>query len=145
MSETTQATANGRSGSDHSIGELVAAASRDLSALVHKEIELAKAELAVDAKKAGIGAGALGGGGVFALYGILFGSVAVAFGLHALGLALGWSFLIVAVAYLAVAGVLALIGVRSVQQIGPPQRTIDTTKASIAWAKHPTRDPVQNS
>ena len=143
MTDTTQAKANGRS-EDVSLGELVAAASRDLSSLVHKEIELAKAELAVDAKKAGIGAGALGGGGVFALFGVLFGSVAVALGLHALGLALGWSFLIVGVAYFLVAGVLALVGVRSVKQIGPPQRTIDTTKASIAWAKHPTRDPAQD-
>ena len=143
MTDTTQAKANGRS-EDVSLGELVAAASRDLSSLVHKEIELAKAELEVDAKKAGIGAGALGGGGVFALFGVLFGSVAVALGLHALGLALGWSFLIVGVAYFLVAGVLALVGVRSVKQIGPPQRTIDTTKASIAWAKHPTRDPAQD-
>ena len=141
MTDTTQARSNGRADDDVSLGELVATASRDLSALVHKEIELAKSELAVDAKKAGIGAGALGGGGAFALYGVLFGAVAVAFGLHALGLALGWSFLVVALAFFIVAGVLALIGVRSVQKIGPPQRTIDTTKDNIAWAKHPTRDP----
>ena len=44
---------NGAPVDEQSLGELVATATRDLSALIHQEIELAKAELAEQAKKAG--------------------------------------------------------------------------------------------
>jgi hypothetical protein len=71
--------------------------------------------------------------------------VAAAFGIHALGLGLGWSFLIVAGAYFLLAGVLAMLGVKNVSKIGPPRRTIETVKDDIAWARHPTRDPANSS
>ena len=127
-----------------SLGELVATMSRDLSVLVHDEIELAKAEITADVKRAALGAGFLGGGGFLAYFGALFLSVAAAFGIHELGLGLGWSFLIVAGAYFGLAGVLALMGVKSFTKVGPPRRTIETVKDDIAWAKHPTRDPANN-
>ena len=44
---------------DPTIGRLVADASRDISTLVSKEIELAKSELKVSLKAGGIGAGLL--------------------------------------------------------------------------------------
>jgi hypothetical protein len=109
---------------------------------VHKEFELAKAELAYDAKRAGMGAGFLGGGGFLALYGLAFLSVAVAFGIHGLGLGLGWSFLLVAVGYFLLAGGLGLAGFKSVTKVGPPRRTITTVKDDLAWVKHPRRDAV---
>jgi hypothetical protein len=124
-----------------SLGELVATMSRDLSLLVHKEIELAKAELSVDVKRAGIGAGFLGTGGFLAYFGALFASVAAAFGISDLGLGLGWSFLIVAGAYFLLAALLALLGVKNVTKVGPPRRTIETMKDDLAWARHPRRDP----
>jgi hypothetical protein len=129
----------GRPIDDQTLGELVATVSRDLSVLVHSEVELAKAELAANVKRGGLGAGLLGVGGFFAYFGALFLSVAVAFGFHGLGLGLGWSFLIVAVGYFLLGGAAAAVGVRSVRQVGPPQRTIATVKAGIAWVRHPRR------
>ena len=129
----------GRPVDDQSLGELVATVSRDLSVLVNREIELAKAELAADIKRAGLGAGLLGGGGFMAYFGALFFSVAAAFGIHALGLGLGWSFLIVAVVYFALAGAMAMVGVRSMSKVGPPRRTVATVKDGLAWARHPRR------
>ena len=148
MPETTETTAQpshvttrpgGRAVEDQSLGELVATASRDLSVLIHDEVELAKAELARSAKRAGIGAGLFGGSGFLAYFGALFLSVAIAFGIHGLGLALGWGFLIVAGAYFGLAGLLALLGMRNVSKVGPPRRTIATVKDDLQWAKHPRR------
>jgi hypothetical protein len=143
MTETARP--DGRPVDEQSLGELVATMTRDLSVLVNKEIELARAEITEDIKRASLGAGFLGGGGFLAYFGALFLSVAAAFGIHALGLGLGWSFLIVAGAYFLLAGVLAMLGVKNVSKIGPPRRTIETVKDDIAWARHPTRDPANSS
>lgn len=139
MTETVRP--GGRPVDEQSLGELVATMSRDLSVLVSKEIELAKAELSVDVKRAGIGAGFLGGGGFLAYFGALFASVAAALGINELGLGLGWSFLVVAGAYFLLAAVLGLLGVKSVTKVGPPKRTIKTVKDDLAWARHPRSNP----
>jgi uncharacterized integral membrane protein len=120
------------------LGQLVASASRDLSQLIHAEIELAKAELRVDAKRAGVGAGLFGGAGFLLLFATLFLSVTLAYAIAALGLPLGVGFLIVGVLYLVAAGLFALFGLRTVKRISPPRRTIKTMKDDIAWIKHPT-------
>jgi hypothetical protein len=130
----------GRPVDDQSLGELIATVSRDLSVLVHREIELAKAEITEDIKRAGLGAGFLGGGGFLAYFGALFLSVAAGFGIHRLGLGIGWSFLIVAGSYFALAGVLAMAGIKSVSKVGPPRRTIATVKDDLAWVRHPRRN-----
>src|SRR3954471_945594 len=66
---------------EQSLGELVATATRDLSLLVHKEMELAKTELAAEVKRAGIGAGLLGGAGFIGYFAFLLMSVAAALGI----------------------------------------------------------------
>jgi hypothetical protein len=125
-----------------SLGELIATASRDMSLLIHKEIELAKAEISADLKRAGIGAGLLGGAGFVGYFALLLLLVA-----GSLGIADGtgwptWSgFLIVGFGLGAVAGLVALLGVGKVARVRPPQRTIRTVKDDIAWAKHPTVAP----
>jgi hypothetical protein len=124
---------------EQTLGELVATVTRDLSVLVNREVELAKAELSADLKRAGIGAGLLGGGGFLAYFGALFFSVSLAFGIHWLGLGLGWSFFIVSMIFFALAGVLAMVGVKSVRTVGPPRRTITTVKDGLAWVRHPRR------
>ena len=45
-------------GADRSLGQLVASATAEMSALVHDEIALAKAEMRQDVKRAGIGGAA---------------------------------------------------------------------------------------
>ena len=54
--------------SDASLAELVKQLSEQTTRLVHQEIELAKAELTVKGKRAGLGAGMFGGAGLFGLY-----------------------------------------------------------------------------
>ena len=49
---------------DPTIGRLVSDATRDISTLINKEIQLAKSELQVSLKNGGIGIGLFAGGGV---------------------------------------------------------------------------------
>jgi hypothetical protein len=120
-----------------SLGQLFAEASRDLSALVHDEIELAKAEIRRDVKN-GVTGGAMFGAAAFvALLAVILLSIAAAYGLVAAGLHPGWAFLIVAGVYLLGAVLFALMGKRAVSKVGPPQRTIRTSKETAAFLKHP--------
>jgi hypothetical protein len=128
-------------GTEQSLGSLVAGASKELSNLVRSEIELAKLELTASAKRAGIGAGLLGGAGFLALLGLIFVSFALVYGLHGLGLPLGWAFLIVGVLYLFSAGLFALVARSQLKRLRPPERTIRTVRDDVEWAKHPTVAP----
>jgi hypothetical protein len=132
---------NGTPVGDQSLGELVATATRDMSLLIHKEMELAKTELAQQATKAGVGAGMLGGAGFIGLFALAMASVAGGFGFAA-GLNIGvWAgFLCMTGVYAVIAGVAAVLGIRRVKSVGPPKRTQRTVKDSIAWAKHPRHD-----
>ncbi len=122
---------------DKTLGELVATATSDLSLLMRQEVELAKLELKRDAVQAGKGAGAFGAAGVAALLGLVFLSIGLAYALGEL-VPLGLGFTIVGVLYVVVAGAAALFGKKSVSKVGPPEKTIETVKDDIAWAKHPT-------
>ena len=124
---------------DKSLGELVATATRDLSLLVHQEVELAKAEIKKDVAAAGKGAGLFGGAGFTAVLGLLFVSVSAAYGISWLGVPLGCAFFAVGALYLIAAAVLGLSGKKSIAKVGPPEKTIETLKDDAEWAKHPTR------
>ena len=117
------------------VGDLIKGIQDDVRALVQDEIELAKAELVPSAKKAGIGAGLLGGAGYFGINGATLLYVAAALGLYALGLSLWLSFLIVAVVLLLIAGILALIGMRNLKKVKGPDRTVAQAKTSVAEIK----------
>jgi hypothetical protein len=127
---------------EQSLGELVATATRDLSLLVHKEMELAKTELAAELKRAGIGAGLLGGAGFVGYFALLLLSVAAALGIaDGFDLPTWAGFLIVGGLYGAGAALFAALGLGKVTKVGPPQRTIRTVKDDLEWAKHPTVAP----
>jgi hypothetical protein len=128
-----------------SLGELVANATRDLSSLVHQEIELAKVEIKRDVAAAGKGAGMFGGAGFLGLFALVFLSISAAYGLHWLGVPLGCGFFAVGAVYLIVAGVLVLTGKKSLKKVGPPEKTIETLKDDAAWAKHPTVTPTRKT
>jgi hypothetical protein len=114
-------------GADSSIGELFVDVSKDLSTLLRQELELAKAELRDSATKASKGAGELAGAGVAAHLGIVFLSIAIWWGLgNAIGR--GWAGLIVAVVWLLIAGVLALIGRKDMKAVSGLPKTTDTAK-----------------
>lgn len=91
---------------------------------------LASAELSEQGKKAGIGAGLFAGAaffGVFAFGLLSFGLVYVF--VEAVGLMIWLSFALVAVLYLLIAGVLALVGKKLVSSLSGPERTIAAVKA----------------
>jgi uncharacterized membrane protein YqjE len=118
------------------VGELVKQLSEQTTALVQKEIELAKAELAAKGKKAGIGAGMFGGAGMLGFY--AFGALTAALILALATAVAGWlAALIVTAVYAAIAGVLALKGKSEVQAATPPvpEEAIDSTKEDVAWVK----------
>lgn len=106
------------------IGRLVADASRDVSSLIRQEIALLKSELRVSVKAGGLGIAMFAVAAFLGLLAIIMLSVAIAFFLHMTGLDLAWCFLIVFGAYVLLAGLLALVGIRKVKQVRAPERSI---------------------
>ncbi len=125
---------------DESIGELLKQLSQETATLVRQELDLAKAEMAQKAKRFGLGAGMFGGAGVV-------GFLALAALTACLIIALAYvmpaavAALIVAVVYGAVAGAMALLGRRMVQQATPPvpDQTAESVKEDVQWVKSQTR------
>jgi hypothetical protein len=113
---------------DPTIGRLVTDASRDISGLIQKEIQLAKSELTISVKAGGIGVALFAVAGFLVLLAIIMLSVAFAYFIHWAGLGLHWSFLIVFGAYLLLAALLAFIGVKKVKQVRGPERAISQGK-----------------
>ena len=124
-----------RHAAEPSIGELVSQASEHLSILVRSEIELAKLELRSSVKNAGAGGGMFAGAGVVLAFSLTFGFTALALGLYAAGLYLWLAFLVVFVAQLIVVGLLGLFGVRKVKRVKAPERTIETSKETVAYLR----------
>jgi membrane protein len=119
-----------------SIGELVKQLSEQTSTLARKEVELAKTEMALKGKRLGMGAGAFGAAGVIGLF--AFGALTATIILLIATAIEPWiAALIVAVAYAAVAGVLALTGKKKVDEATPPlpEQAIESTKEDVQEAK----------
>lgn len=117
------------------LGALFANASRDLSTLVHNEIELAKSELRRDAKSGAKGGAMFGAAGFLGVLAVVLLSIAAAEGLVAAGLHPALAFLVVAVVYLVIAAILALVGKKALAKVGPPERAIATSKETAAYLK----------
>jgi hypothetical protein len=142
MAEPTSSPPETANGSEQaSLSELLQQLTDQTARLAHKEIELAKAEMAVKGKRLGIGAGAFSFAGLLAL--LALGALTAA---AILGLATGmegWlAALIVAVAYLLVAGATALIGRSKVQAATPPlpEQTLESVKEDIAETKQKAKE-----
>jgi MFS family permease len=119
-----------------SASELVKQLSEQTSRLVRQEVELAKTELAIKGKRAGIGAGMFGGAGLVGLYAV--GALVTA-AIAALATAMDtWlAALIVGVVLAAVAGVVALTGKKKVQEAMPPvpEDSVESVKEDVQWTK----------
>jgi hypothetical protein len=120
---------------ERTIGQLVADASQDLSTILRSEVALAKAELQADVKAAAVGGAMFAVAGVVAFLALILLLIAAAYGLVAAGLAPWLAFLVVAVVLLVITGVLALVGKSQVSRTGPPERTLRTTKETVATLK----------
>ncbi|WP_371670048.1 phage holin family protein [Streptomyces sp. NBC_00289] len=99
-------------GAERSIGQLFASATTEMSALVHDEIALAKAQLKQDVKRGATSGGAFSLAGAVLVFSLPMLNFALAYGIRT------WSdwnlavcFLLSFAANVLVAGVLALIGV----------------------------------
>ena len=112
---------------DPTIGRLVHDASRDISTLIQKEIQLAKSELKVSVQAGGIGIGLFAAAGFLVVLAVIMLSVAIAYLINwnGDGLALHWAFLIVFGFYLLLAGLLVFIGIKKVKQVRAPERAIE--------------------
>jgi len=122
---------------EETLGALFVAASRDLSSLIRSEIELAKAELRSDVRNGAAGGAMFGAAGFLGVVAFVLLLIAAAYGLVAAGLHPALAFLVVAVLLLLVAGVLAFVGKKAVAKVGPPERTIRTSKETAAFLKSP--------
>jgi hypothetical protein len=122
---------------DRALADLMRDLSQQSTELIRQEIALAKAELRQKGKAAGIGAGMFGAAGVVALFAV--GALTACL-ILALATAMdAWlAALIVAVVYLAAAGVAALVGKGKVQEATPPapEQAIESTKEDVQWTKH---------
>jgi Putative Actinobacterial Holin-X, holin superfamily III len=129
---------------ERSLSDLVKQLSDQTTALAQKEIELAKAEMALKGKRLGIGAGTFGAAGLFGLYAL---GAATAAAILALAIVLdAWlAALIVTGAYLALAGVLALIGRSRVQAATPPvpEQAIESAKTDMEYTKQRAKEARQ--
>ncbi len=123
--------------SQHSVGELLKEVVTDLSTLVNQEVELAKAEMKQEAKKAGKTAGAFGGAGAAGYFFALFASLWLMFLLAGFFDSLTWAALVVAVLYGIAAAVLFVKAKATAKTINPkPEQTIDTLKEDAQWARN---------
>ncbi|SCL17561.1 Putative Holin-X, holin superfamily III [Micromonospora nigra] len=109
-----------------SLGELMKQVTSDLSTLVRQEVELAKAEIRQEGKKAGKAAGFFGGAGLGGYMVALFLSLALWAGLSNV-MDGGWAALIVAVLWGAIAAVLYSMGRKNAEHI----RGLTQTNATV--------------
>jgi uncharacterized membrane protein YqjE len=120
---------------DRSLGEIFSDVANDLSTLIKQEMELAKTEMKDEFKKAGKGAGLLGGAGLAGWMVLLFLSLSAVFALDK-GMDLWLAALIVTVVWGIIAAVLAATGRKELRRSNPqlPQ-TQQTLKEDAAWAR----------
>jgi hypothetical protein len=117
---------------ERTLGQLVAQASQDLSELVRYEVALAKSEIVADVKRGAIGGASFIAAGFLGLVSIITLVIAFAYVLVAIGLAPWLAFLVTTVVIWLLAAVSVLIGYRIVKRISPPERSIRSTKLTIA-------------
>jgi hypothetical protein len=126
---------------DRSLAELARQLSLQTTQLVRQEVELAKAELRVKGKRAGVGAGLFGGAGMLGFY--AFGALtACVIAAIAEVLDVWLAALIVAVVYGLVAAILAMRGKSKVQQATPPvpERAVESVKEDVRFTKQRARE-----
>ncbi|MFF1378335.1 phage holin family protein [Streptomyces sp. NPDC058308] len=127
---------DGPVGAERSLGQLVATATGEMSALVHDEIALAKAQLRQDVKRGAVGGGAFAAAGAVLIFSLPMLSFALAYGIRT------WSdwnlaicFVLSFAANVLVAGVLALIGVvfaKKAKKGKGPQKVAASAKQTAA-------------
>ena len=128
-------------GDGQSLGDLVALAAKDVSQLIRYEIDLAKTELKGDVQRIGL-AGALGGVAAFvACLVLVLLSIALAFGLVALGIWAWAAFLIVAGAYVLFAVLVLGIAYLRVRRLSGLSKTRKTVTEGLELLRQQDQQP----
>jgi Putative Actinobacterial Holin-X, holin superfamily III len=129
---------------EQSLAELTKRLSDQASTLAQKEVELAKAELAIKGKRLGLGAGAFGAAGLLGLFAL---GALIAAAILALAIVLdAWlAALIMAAGLGAAAGALALTGKRKVEEGAPPlpEQAMESTKSDVEHTKQRVKEGRQ--
>ena len=135
-SETPEPAGNGQS-----LGDLVALAAKDVSQLIRYEIDLAKSELKDDLERIGL-AGALGVVAAFvACLVLVLLSIALAFGLVALGIWDWAAFLIVAGVYVLFAVLVLGIAYLRLRRLSGLRKTRETVTEGMEMLRHDNQHP----
>jgi hypothetical protein len=127
--------------SQDSVSQLLQRLSEQATSLAQKEIELAKAEMALKGKRIGIGIGAFSGAGLVAV--LALGAITAAAILALATAVTGWlAALIVAVVYLLVAAALGLAGRSKVQAATPPvpEQTVESVQEDLRETKQKAKE-----
>jgi Na+/melibiose symporter-like transporter len=120
---------------DRSVGQLLGDVTRELQALVRKELELARAETKEELQRAGAAGKRFGIAGLAGYLAVVMLSFAAAWALTAV-MPTGWAFFAVGVVLAAVAAAMALQGRRRLREFHPvPQETAETLKEDVLWLK----------
>lgn len=118
-----------------SLGDLLSEVASDVSALVRKELELARVELTEEARKAGKAGGMLAATGLLAHLALLLLAFAAAWGLDEV-MPAGLAFLIVGVVVGLVAAGLYEQSRSRLRTLRPaPEQTIETMKEDVQWVR----------
>ncbi len=124
---------------ERSVGDIVQGVMRDVGEVVRGEVRLAKAEMNEKFRKAGKAGGFYGGAalcGIMGFAALVFAAIA---GLTIL-VAMWAAALIVGFLLLCIAGAMYMGGRSRLKDVTPvPERTVQTLKDDVEWAKHPTR------
>jgi uncharacterized membrane protein YqjE len=124
---------------DRSLSDVLQDIIRNVQEIVRSEVRLAKTEIREEAAKARSSMLLLAAGAVTAIFASVFLLLMI---VYALTLVMpGWAAaLIVGTILAVVASVMLTAGVRRFKQIHPtPERTIETIKENVEWAKQLTK------
>lgn len=135
MTGPSEITEHGAMPADSSLGAMVSQLTSDLSTLTRQELALAKTELREEAKKAGKGAGMLGGAAFAGWMLALFVSLTLMWALNEV-MHIAWAALIVAAVWAIAAAVLLTAGRKAMREVNPtPDQTVDSLKEDAKWLK----------
>ena len=128
-------------GDDQSLGDLVALAAKDVSQLIRYEIDLAKTELRDDVQRVGLAAALSGVAAFVACLVLVLLSIALAFGLVALGIWAWAAFLIVAGVYVLFAALVLGIAYLRVRRLSGLSKTRKTVTEGLEMLRQENQHP----
>ena len=122
---------------DTTVSDLISGLVNDAQQLVHREIDLAKREVAIEVDKVKQGAVALGiGAGLAVIGALLLGQMLVYLVQTLTGLSLWVSYLIVGAIFAIGGGLMLMQGINRMKDVDPvPRETIESVKEDIQWIK----------